>query len=173
MICVLKRITYWFERYLKLILATIKKVQSISGLVVEGFFCPVLFCTRVRFNCNFDVTNNVIFSILKNFQCFFFGVPPCVCFIRKRRHRSKDMTISEPNLYICKSENPHIPSICMSSFWPKQDIQLYSYILRSTIFSISVFFATDRKTKCGPKYADVSKESKTRQKRIVYPYFEY
>ena len=83
------------------------------------------------------------------------------------------MTISEPNLYICKSENPQISSICMSSFWPKEDIQLYSYILYDQpFFQYRVFFANVRQN-VDQNTPMLVKESKTRQKRIVYPYFEY
>ena len=67
------------------------------------------------------------------------------------------------NLYICKTHVPHISPIFKSPFDLKVDL-LQTYILRSkTIFSISRLFY-DRKTKCGPKYADVSKRKQNTQK---------
>jgi hypothetical protein len=80
-----------------------------------------------------------------------------------------------PNpIYIyVKVVNPLIPSFCMSSFWPKEEIQLYKHIFYDQpFFQYRVFFATVRQN-VDQNTPMLVKESKTRQKRIVYPYFEY
>jgi len=91
-----------------------------------------------------------------------------VSFHPKRRPKSNRMPSWFTNLYICKTHVPHISPIFKSPFDLKVDL-LQTYILRSkTIFSISRLFY-DRKTKCGPKYADVSKRKQNTQKTYCLP----
>jgi len=133
---------------------------------------------------NFFLQKNIIFCYTINYVNFFGGDPYCncnfyVCFFDFEKFSMSASSVkADTEVRIWPSPNPiyiyvkvKIPRyrlfVCLL-FGPKQTYNYFIYFTILTIFSISRLFC-ERKTKCGPKYADVSKRKQNTPKTYCLP----